>query len=58
MFNDKWFYENIRTNEYTEDKEIAKSWINNGDSINFWHWKPSLCKWLGFTIQESQPSWF
>ena len=38
MDKNSWYYENIRTGEFTDVRTVADRWVEGGDFVNYWHW--------------------
>lgn len=52
MDKSKWYYENARTNEFSDVRASADWWVENGDCVNYWRWSDFSQEWEVLMVRE------
>ena len=52
MNKQKWYYENVRTGDVTDNVEEANWWAEGGDYVNYWHWSKFSQAWEILMVRE------
>ena len=52
MDKSKWYYENARTNEFSDVRSSADWWAENGDCVNYWRWSDFSQEWEILMVRE------
>ena len=52
MNKQKWYYENVRTGDVTDNVEEANWWAESGDYVNYWHWSKFSQAWEILMMRE------